>query len=145
MKFLRLDQTNRNQFRDKICELAHQMTYPYGSDSFKIDHGSDYFAFFDRIGSPSQYIAVDGEKVVALATAVLRKVRLRQGEALKKVSYLCDLKVHPDYRGNQLTLKMAYRNFLRSFLGCQRYYAISMNGEGSKTNKVATILKKFRH
>ena len=95
LKYLRLDRKNRSQYENSIAELEKIASYPLGEDRFTIDHGSDYFAFFDRLGETVFHIYLDGPKVVALGAAVLRTIPNTDGKE-QKVWYLCDLKVHPE-------------------------------------------------
>ena len=50
------------------------VTYPYGDQFFKIDHGKDYFAFFERLGKLYYYVLVDKHRVAGVVAAVLRHI-----------------------------------------------------------------------
>lgn len=39
-----------SEYSDQLLKLDQDFTYPLGEDSFKIDHGSQYFSFFQRLG-----------------------------------------------------------------------------------------------
>ncbi len=135
MQFVTISPPLRSKYQDKITALEDLALYPLGSDSFKINHGSDYFAFFERLGKVLYLAVLDEEKIVAVAAGVLRTRPIRAW-------YLCDLKVHPDYRGRHLPLKMLSRVFILNYLKCRRGYAISMN-QGGQDNRIAKMLSKF--
>ena len=95
MRFHRLTFQERQLFQPGIVAIEKIATYPLGDDFFKIDHGVDYFAFFDRLGKLNYYIMCDGEHVAAVGAGVLRQVPYLQGKSPQEAWYLCDLKVHP--------------------------------------------------
>ena len=142
-KYLRLDRKNRAQYEKSIAELEKIASYPLGGDRFTIDHGADYFAFFDRLGETIFHIYLDGPKVIAHGAAVLRSIS-NLDKKNQKVWYLCDLKVHPDYRGAGIPIKMANRGFLRSLWTSRRFYGISMDQPNQKQNRVAKLLNRFK-
>ena len=79
---------DRAQWVAALRELERQRVYPLGCDTFRIDHGADPFAFFDRQGNTCTVLAADGRQLLGVATAVHR----RHGPA---GYYLCDLKTRP--------------------------------------------------
>lgn len=137
MKVIRITRKNRGRYQAQIAALEQLASYPLGSDAFKIDHGEDYFAFFDRLGEASYYAAVIGEKLIAVGAGILRKTPQRGW-------YVCDLKVHPDYRGKHIPLRMMYRTFLQNYVQCPRGYGISMNPADGTPNRVARLFKHFK-
>jgi hypothetical protein len=139
MRYLRFDPENAEHeaLRPRIAALEQLATYPLGADSFKISHGDDYFAFFSRLGKLHYYLVLDGSRVVAVAAGVLRP-RPRPSW------YLCDLKVHPEYRGRHLPLKLLTRVFVPRYLECRRGYAISMNPGDGSPNRIVRMLGHFR-
>ena len=62
-------------FQDRIADLEKGTSYPLGGDRFEIDHGKNYFAFFTRLGKLHYYVVLDGEKVIAVAAAILRQIQ----------------------------------------------------------------------
>ena len=46
-------------YQAAVCALEHGVTSPLGHDRFAIDHGSDYFAFFRRLGGLAYFVALD--------------------------------------------------------------------------------------
>lgn len=143
LRYRRLDRNSRGKYEKSIAALEELASYPLGDDQFKIDHGSNYYAFFDRMGDTVFHCMFDGDRVVAVAAAITRLLADTSGNE-HRVVYLCDLKVHPDYRGQGIPLRMARRGFWRSVLTTRKYYAISMNKPGQSQNRVAKLLSHFR-
>ena len=131
-------------FQSQIADLEKGTSYPLGEDRFEIDHGEDYFAFFTRLGRLHYYVVLDGERVVAVAAAILRRVPPVSREKPKTVWYLCDLKVHPEYRGRYIPVSIFAHAFPKLYPRCARGYAISMDADSERPNRVALMLKRFR-
>ncbi|CAN1211965.1 GNAT family N-acetyltransferase [Tumidithrix helvetica PCC 7403] len=143
MKFHRIESAERTLFQAGIEAIEQTAFYPLGNDSFQIDHGDRYFAFFDRLGEVNYFAALDGERVAAVGAGILRQVPYRQGESSHLAWYLCDLKVHPDYQRQHLSMRLLH-HALQSCLGkCDRGYTISMNVGDGKPNRLARIYEKF--
>lgn len=130
-------------FQSRIADLEKGTRYPLGEDRFEIDHGEDYFAFFTRLGRLHYYVALDGERVVAVAAAILRRVPSVSREKPKPVWYLCDLKVHPEYQGRYIPVSIFVHAFPKLYPRCARGYAISMDPDSERPNRVARMLKRF--
>lgn len=149
MRFKRINANLRARYQDALERLERIATYPLGSDSFQISHGPDYFAFFDRLGELHYYAAIDcargeAERVAAVGAGVIRRVPLRQRGLSLKTWYLCDLKVHPGYRGQRLPLRILSSAFWLNYLRCPRGYAISMNPGDGSPNRIVKLLGHFR-
>ncbi len=129
------------EFGASLQELEAQAEYPYGDDFFKLNHGENYFAFFERLGLPIFHVALHENRVVACAAGILRTLRV--GGEVFKAWYLCDLKIHPEFQGLQLTPKLFTKNLVRNYLKCSRGYAISMNPTTGK-NTVVKLLMRLR-
>lgn len=140
MKTLRLRGRGRPLYRERIAALESLATYPIGEDFFQLNHGDDYFAFFDRLGEVDYFVVCEGERVVGVCCGILRRVPDRLGGPLRRAWYACDLKVHPDYRGRRIPIRIANRAFLLDYLRCPRGYAITMNPVGGpQANRVLKI------
>jgi hypothetical protein len=137
MKIFEIKKSDRVKYQNEIEALEEIAEYPLGDDFFKISHGKDYFNFFDRLGESHYFVCIIGNKVVAVACGIIRKMDF------KPIFYLCDLKVHPDFRGRHIPLRILLRAAFRYYLKCPRGYAISMDHKGQKENRVAKLLKKF--
>jgi GNAT superfamily N-acetyltransferase len=134
---------DRSDFQVRVAGLEKGVSYPLGTDRFEIDHGEDYFAFFDRLGTLTYLAALDGDRVVAVLAGMLRRIPAAPGKRLRRVWYSGDLKVDPDYRGQRIPWKMLLHAFPRKYPICSRGYAISMNpGDGSE-NRVVRLLSTF--
>ncbi len=127
------------EFSPKLQKLENVAEYPYGEDFFKLDHGDNYFAFFERLGEPVFHIALFENRVVACAAGILRKLRIENKEI--KAWYLCDLKAHPDFRGGTISKQLLKKNLVSNYLRCQRGYAISMDPAKGK-NRVVSLLSR---
>jgi hypothetical protein len=130
-------------FQQSISALEHGVTYPLGDDRFAIDHGRDYFAFFRRLGDLSFFIALDGQRVAAVCAAVLRRIPPCAGAPPEPCWYVCDLKVHPDYRRRHIPWQMFCHGFPRKYPRCPRGYAISMNPGDGRPNPVVRLANHF--
>lgn len=129
----------RGLWSGPIAELERIARYPLGEDTFQLDHGADYFRFFDRLGELSYYVAVDEGEVVAVGCAMLRTLAF--GKETKRAWYVADLKVRPDRRGQHLPLRMFASAFPTEYPRCPRGYGISMNAPG-RPNRVLRIARR---
>ena len=136
MRVLRIPRDERPAWAGPIAALEAGARYPLGHDTFRLDHGADYFAFFDRLGDVAYYAAVEDGEVLAVGAGVLRQTPL--GPAW----YICDLKVRPDRRGEHLPLRMFAAAFPPEFARCPRGYGISMNPP-DRPNRVLAIFQRF--
>lgn len=145
-KVVKVTDENRGTLRLGIEALEETSTYPIGDDKFKIDHGDDYFAYFDALGEVQYYVVleIESEQVVAVGAAILRTIQWNEFHQ-DQVWYLCDLKVHPEHRGKRLSLKLLSYGFFRKVWSCRKAYMISMNpAEGAVRNPVVSLLASFR-
>ncbi len=129
------------EFSPRLQAFENVAEYPYGADFFKLDHGTNYFAFFERLGEPFFHVALDGEKIAACAAGVLRTVEI-EGEQTK-IWYLCDLKVAREYASQKIPAKLFRKNLFSNYLKCPRGYAVSMNPAKGK-NRVVKLIERFR-
>jgi hypothetical protein len=133
-------------FENKMSQL-----YPLGDDKFRINHGENYFAFFNRLGKVHYCIYAANSLVLdkvfgdgqihGTLCGVLRNI---YGN---KIWYLCDLKVEENWRGKWIPSKM-FAKGMWNVGKSQRCYAISMNPEivplqDPSPNKVLRLFKRF--
>lgn len=144
MRITRITEANARTFEPRIVELEKVSTYPLGSDCFRIDHGPDYFAFFRRLGILKYYLVEQDGRPAAVGAGVLRDIPSTPGGRSYRAWYLCDLKVHPEFRGRHLPLRLLGRVFLPNYLRCRRGYAISMDPSDGSQNRVVRLLRRFR-
>ena len=129
-----------NKYNESLKKFEANIEYPYGSDFFKIDHGESYFNFFERMGEPYFNIALYKNQIIACSCGIIRSVPYKG--KMKKTWYVCDLKVHPEFRGRGLSTRLFKKNLLFNYLKCPRAYTISMNPNKGK-NKVIKIIENF--
>jgi hypothetical protein len=148
----------------KLKEFEKLFTYPFSAnEEFVIQHSleGDYFDFFKNLGKPFYYIAtpkkdrtfterIEGNdvsfchkagEIAAAACCVLRTIKNKAGRDTK-AWYICDLKVHPNYRGQHLPITIFKRVALKRFIQCRKGFAILMNPEVGQP-KAASIFKKY--
>jgi GNAT superfamily N-acetyltransferase len=140
VEIVTLDEQSKSSYGKKIQELENFASYPLGQDFFKINHGENYFAFFERLGEVTFRVALHEERVVACAAGVLRSLPLNG--KLINAWYLCDLKVHPDYLGKRIPSKLFRKSLIAHYLKCGRGYAISMNPPIGE-NRIVRLLDRF--
>jgi hypothetical protein len=144
MRVFEVNASNAGDFQSGICELEKNSRYPLGNEFFKISHGHDYFAFFRRLGKLRYYVLADDRQVAVVGAGVLRSLPCARRGGRRKAWYICDLKVHLDYRGQHLPLKLLGRVFLLNYMRCPRGYAISMDPGDGSPNRVLRLLQRFR-
>lgn len=132
---LRITDKNLSQWQSSLKEFEKSFSYPLGDDSFIISHGENYLAFFERMGKAAVYACRNGDQIISVGAGVIHK---RYG-----CWYLCDMKVHPDFRGMKLTQKMFRRNFFFNYLKSQRGFAITMESSDGKKNPIMKIMESL--
>ena len=133
LKILELTDRDRSKWEESIAGLERGVLYPLGDDFFEIDHGSNYFAFFDRMGKSSTYIAKMQSELAAVGSLILRKIPSQHGKPAENCWYLCDLKVARGFRRQRIPLRIFTKGFPKKYPICPRGYAVSMNpGDGSE-------------
>jgi hypothetical protein len=142
LKILELDEALQKELHARIVALEEGVRYPIGEDFFEIDHGADYFAFFRRLGEVSPFVVMDDEAVVGLGIGIIRQLSKDADSTPVPAWYVCDLKIHPDYRGRRLPWRMFLHSFPRKYPVCGRGYGISMNPPG-RENPVVRMLQRF--
>jgi hypothetical protein len=143
MKFHRINITEREHFQPGIVAIEQSATYPLGDDFFQLDHGHNYFAFFDRLGEVNYYAALDNQQVAAVGAGILRQIPYRFGETIQPAWYLCDLKVHPQYQHQHLSWRILRHALYPNILRCAQGYAILMNPGDGSPNRLARIFERL--
>lgn len=141
MGLVSISRKNWPRFQAGAAAIEATATYPLGDDFFTIDHGANYFTFFERLGQVQYYVWQEQSRVAAVAAGVLRSVP--KGRSTASAWYLCDLKVHPDFRRQRIPLRLLARAFPFNYLRCPRGYAISMD-PAQGPNRTAQLLARFR-
>ena len=136
-----LERKDWESYSQRLQAFENVAEYPYGDDFFKLDHGANYFAFFERLGEPLFHVALDGDRIAACAAGVLRRFQI-DGEEVK-AWYLCDLKVDKAYALQKLPAKLFRKKLFSNYLKCGRGYAVSMNPAKGK-NRVVKLIERFR-
>jgi hypothetical protein len=142
VRFIRLTRENRPVWGPRIQTLEASAVYPLGADTFRIDHGADYFAFFERLGEVRYYVAAEDERPLAVGCGAVRRFPFAGGK-VRDAWYLCDLKVEPGHRGRRIPLRMAGRAFLPGYWRCARGFGITMNPPRGE-NRVVRLASRFR-
>lgn len=140
MRFVTVTRADRARFGPGIEALDAGASYPLGADRFRLDHGPDYFAFFDRLGEARHEVAIEHDEVLAVGCGVLRSIPTRSRPIA--AWYLCDLKVRPDARGRHIPLRLFATAFPSGYATCRRGYAISMDPP-ERENPVVRLLGRF--
>jgi hypothetical protein len=128
-------------YSSRLQEFENIAEYPYGDDFFKLDHGENYFAFFERLGEPMFHVALDESRIVACAAGVWRTLQIEEKEV--KAWYLCDLKVDKNYALQKLPAQLFKKNLFSNYLKCPHGYAVSMNPAKGK-NRVIKLIERFK-
>lgn len=127
----------------KSFESKMQQSYPLGADSFKIDHGDNYFKFFKRLGYMYYYlIKTSAGDLVGTGCSVLRTSVINNKSY--NYWYLCDLKVDPAHRGKHLSSYLIVTIIPKFIFKSRRGYLITMNNsDKTKINPVMGIFNKI--
>lgn len=132
----------RQAWMPGVVALEALATYPLGDRRFRIDHGANYFAFFERLGSLDYQLAVEGGEVLAVGAGVLRRVPFAEGQAPQATWYLADLKVHPKARGRHLPLRLLGKGLWARHRKASCCYMISMDPPQGE-NRVVRLMGRF--
>lgn len=143
MKVIVLDKKERQTWERSITALELGVSYPLGDDRFELDHGKNYFAFFERLGEVVSVIGTEEEQVRAIGSGILRQDPSQTRDNLRSFWYICDLKVAPSHRGQRLPFKMFAKGVPLNYARCPRGYGITMNPPNGKENPVVTLMKKL--
>jgi hypothetical protein len=90
----------------KLCEFEALFDYPLGnSQRFRIDHSTDYTAFYRAIGEARTWMIDSGDSIIAAISTAVRSVKI-QGEP-KRIAYIGDLKIHPQHQSGRVLFHIA--------------------------------------
>jgi len=135
MKLVRVTRENLAHWQGELESLEMRSSYPLGGDTFRISHGRNYFAFFERLGDVRYYAWEHDHQLVAVGCGVLRRNPSRW--------YLADVKVRSDFRGQHLPIAMLKRAFLPNWLRCGKGYAVAMNPADGSEPKSVRLMQHF--
>lgn len=88
---------------EQLTELA-ALTSMSGKIGFRTERAPDFFALHIAKGEGISIVAELNGKIIACASSVEMPVYIRG--KITKANYLCDFKVHPDYRKKGITATM---------------------------------------
>ena len=118
----------------ELRALEQGIQYPIdnGADAFFIDHGPLYHPFFSGMGKARFVLFFDEGRVTGSIAGVWKEVGL--GTKSYMGLYAADLKIHPQYRGQNLVPRLLWRLFFRwtytaDFQGWDCVYFAAMQGE----------------
>jgi Acetyltransferase (GNAT) family len=143
MKFHRIAPAERSIFQAGIVDIETIAKYPLGNDFFQIDHGLDYFAFFDRLGKLNYYVMQENDTVAGVGAGILRQVSYQKDSLPKLAWYLCDLKVHPNYQRRNLSLRILTHAIVDGIRECNRGYTICMNPGDGSPNRWVQVIERY--
>jgi hypothetical protein len=143
LQVLELDERQQEELHDQVVALEKGVQYPIGDDFFEIDHGAEYFAFFQRLGEVSPFVVMDENQVVGLGIGILRQLPKSPESEPQSAWYGCDLKIAPVYRRRRLPWRTFLHAFPRKYPVCGRGYGISMNPSGGRENSVVRMVQRF--
>lgn len=128
----------RARWQPALRAFERGFVYPLGDDHFHIDHGDDYFAFFDALGDARPFIATVDDRLVGVLVAVA------QPHGDRTAWYLCDLKVATDANGARVGSRLL-RAWQRA---CHRpddvVFGVSMNDRAGDNRLAALALRDDR-
>ncbi len=123
------NQTNEIIEQINIFEKSMSHKYPLANDFFTIDHGNNYFNFFNKLGSVNYYYQKEKNtnNVNATACSVLRTFNgLGPQSNSIKAWYICDLKVDPKARGGGFSYNCLIKGLIPSYFKSNKCFAICM-------------------
>ncbi len=140
MRFFKITREILPRWQEKLEALEQLSVYPLGADAFRLTHGADYFAFFERMGEVHYYAIEEGGALAAVACGVLRPASVRAPRRW----YAADLKVHPAFRGRHLPITLLRRAFLQNWLRCGRGYAVAMDPSDGRVPPGVRLMAHFK-
>ena len=90
---------------DNDALLALTRATPMGGRiALRIDREPDFFALLRARGDAVVYVATHDREVIGCLSAAIHSSYVRG--TLEKIAHVGDMKVHPDFRGRQVTLRL---------------------------------------
>jgi len=134
--FIEIKEKNQHKWNNKVTVFESQLKhmYPLNDDKFSIDHGPNYFSFFNRLGSVYYYTIINNKVVKGTCAMILRNINKQ------KVWYMCDLKINEEYRNRYLLSRLVAYNLFNWYCKSNKMYGICMN----PCQKLTGIVNKFR-
>jgi hypothetical protein len=142
IKITSVTSKTKNDFKKDLKIFENKMSHWYplnDKEKFRIDHGPNYFAFFDRMGKTYMQLAIDKStsNIVGTGCGVLRKIPFNC-----QAWYICDLKIQKEYRNKWIPWKMLINNI--SLVGItNKAYGVSMNN--GTPNKIVEFIQKMTY
>lgn len=143
IRIIEITDNLREEYNNKLLKFEQLFTYPLGGDNFVINHGKDYFKFFDLLGRPYIMAIVDDEQLVGVAIIILRNIDILNIGKLEPVWYICDLKIHPNYRGKFIIHKVFHFAIKKYGAISRKIYGISMNSNDLESNKLINLATRI--
>jgi hypothetical protein len=138
-----LNEEEYKVFLPRVNQFQTRFTFPLGDKHYYFDNGDDYFAWFRNMGNLHYFVALDGDEVVAVAAQIIRQLVSSTGEKTDPFWFLCDLKVHPDYRGLGVPEKIFTNRFPHHYFRCPRGYAVTIDPMDQGENAIVRMLQNF--
>ena len=129
----------RQDYNQTLLDFESLFSYPLGMDHFRIDHGDNYFKFFNTLGQAQFCVALENQSVIGVCVAVLKDIG---SSSVGKVWYLCDLKVHPLHQRKSIASSMLNHLFLKYSKVSSKIYAVSMNSANSSVNNITSVARQ---
>jgi hypothetical protein len=112
----------------KEFEKTMSATYPLKDKRFKIEHGSTYLDFFNRIGETIYKVSKDENGIIESSCALVLRVtnKIYSPLGYSKAWYIADLKVSPNVRGQRKPFELLSDISTACLKRCPKFYGIEM-------------------
>jgi hypothetical protein len=116
-------------------KMSHKYPMLDTNDYFTIDHGPNYFNWFNKLGKPKYFYRTNKKtkQIDATACGVLRNINGI------KCWYICDVKVDPVARSNSFSYKCLLKAIPGAYFKSSKCFAVCMQ----PNNAVAHIIEKI--
>jgi hypothetical protein len=105
MKIYELGDALPTSAQRQLFDFEQQFVYPLGQNSsFRIDHGSDYTAFYRAIGDPTTLAAEIDGKIIGVISIAIRNICING--ATSRFAYIGDLKIDPAYQSGSILFRL---------------------------------------